>query len=121
MLLVTSNKPRQLLLISYIGRVQPAEFERHRPDFTAQVEEFSPGFRLLADFSRLESMELDCEPELGRMMELIGRAGVGLVVRVIPDPGKDIGMNILTAFHYSPRPRVITCKNLAEAARELGL
>ncbi len=75
---------------------------------------------MLADFSQLESMKLDCEPELGRMMELIGQAGVTLVVRVIPDPSKDIGMNILTAFHYPHRPRVVACRNLIEAARTLG-
>ena len=66
-------------------------------------------------------MGLDCAPELGRMMELIGQAGVGLVVRVIPDPGKDIGLNILTVFHYPHHLRVVTCQNMAEAARALGL
>jgi len=121
MLLVTSNKSKRLLHVSYIGQVRPEEFQRNGPDLTAQVKELSPGFRLLADFSLLESMRLDCEPELGRMMELIGQAGVGLVVRVIPDPSKDIGMNILTVFHYRHRPRVVTCKRLADAARELGL
>ncbi len=120
-LLVTSNKSRRLLHIRYIGRVQPAEFEGSREDLTTQLGELPPGFRLLADFSQLESMELDCEAELGRMMELIGRAGVGLVVRVIPDPSKDIGMNILTVFHYPHRLRVVACKNLVEAAGALGL
>ena len=55
------------------------------------------------------------------MMDLIGHAGVGLVVRVIPDASKDIGMNILTVFHYPHRPRVVTCQNLTDAARALGL
>jgi hypothetical protein len=121
MLLVTSNKSRQLLCISYIGQVRPEEFTRSQEDVTAQLQELSAGFRLLADFSQLESMKLDCEPELGRTMELIGKAGVALVVRVIPDPSKDIGMNILTVFHYPHRPRVVTCENLTEAVRALGL
>jgi hypothetical protein len=121
MLLVTSNKLRQLLHIRYLGPVQPAEFQQGREDLTAQLRELSPGFRLLADFSQLESMELDCEVELGRMMELIGQGGVALVVRVIPDSSKDIGMNILTVFHYPRRLRVVTCKNLIEAAKALGL
>jgi anti-anti-sigma regulatory factor len=121
MLLVTSNKSRRLLHIRYIGRVQPAEFQHGQKDLTTQLEELSPRFRLLADFSQLESMGLDCEAELGRMMELIGQAGVNLVVRVIPDPSKDIGMNILTAFHYPHRLQVVTCENLVEAAGALGL
>jgi hypothetical protein len=46
---------------------------------------------------------------------------VDLVVRVIPEPGRDIGMNILTVFHYPHRPRVVTCQNLTAAAGALGL
>jgi hypothetical protein len=121
MLLVTSNKSKQLLYVSYVGQVRPEEFQHGWEDLQAQLNDLSAGFRLLADFSQLESMNLDCEPELGRIMDLIGRAGVQLVVRVIPDPSKDIGMNILTMFHYPHRPRVVTCENLIEAARALGL
>jgi hypothetical protein len=121
MLLVTSNKSKQLLYVSYIGRVRLEEFQRNREDFISQLGEMSPGFRLLADFSQLESMERDCAPELGRMMDLIGKAGVGQVLRVIPDPGKDIGMNILTIFHYPHHRRPATCETLAEAAGVLAL
>ena len=121
MLLVTSNKSRQLLCVSYIGRMQSEEFRRSHEQLTAQLGEMSPGYCLLVDFSHLEFMGLDCEPELGRMMELIGRAGVGWVARVIPEPSKDIGMNILTAFHYPHRLPVVTCKSLVEAAKALGL
>lgn len=121
MLLVTSNKSKQLLHISYIGPVRLEEFRNSREDLTTQLGALSSGFRLLADFSQLKSMGLDCAPELGRMMELIGRAGVGLVVRVIPEPSQDIGMNILTVFHYPHRPRTVTCASMVEAARALGL
>ena len=114
-MLVTSNKPKQLLYISYIGQVRLEEFRSGREELTAQLKELSPGFRLLADFSQMTSMGLDCAPELGRMMDLIGQVGVGLVVRVIPEPSRDIGMNIMTVFHYPRRPRVVTCNNLAEA------
>lgn len=121
MLLVTSNKSRQLLHVRYIGHVRLEEFQSSQEDLTTQLGELSAGFRLLADFSQLDSMGLDCESGLGRMMDLMGQAGVGLVVRVIPDPSKDIGMNILTVFHYPRRPRVVTCQNLTDAAKALGL
>ena len=39
----------------------------------------------------------------------------------IPDPSKGIGMNILTIFHYPDQLRVVTCQNLAEAVKALGL
>jgi len=121
MVLVTSNKSKQLLYINYLGQVRLGEFQRGQKDLAAQLGELSPGFRLLADFSRLESMDLNCAPEVGRMMDLIGKAGVGRVIRVIPDSDKDIGMNILTVFHYRHRPQVITCKNPVEAAKALEL
>jgi len=120
-LLITSNKTKQLLHIRYFGPVHLAEFQRSREDLAAQLKELAPGFRLLADFSQMESMGLDCRPALGRMMDLIGQAGVDLVVRVIPEPGRDIGMNILTLFHYRHRPRTVTCESMVEAARPLGL
>jgi hypothetical protein len=121
MLLVTSNKSKQLLHISYVGPVRLEELQRNREDLTTQLEELSPGFRLLADFSQMESMGLDCAPELGRMMDLLAQANLGFAVRVIPDPSKDIGMNILTVFHYPHRLQVVTCQNLTDAARALGL
>jgi hypothetical protein len=37
-------------------------------------------------------------------MDLIDQHGVSFVVRVIPNPKQDIGMNILTLFHYRNRP-----------------
>ena len=121
MVLTTSNKSRRLLCVSYIETVRVGEMKRNRADVEAQVRELGPGFRLLADLSRLDLMELDCRPELGEFMELIDRSDVSLVVRVIPDPTKDIGMNILTAFHYRSRPQVITCETMTQAAHHLSL
>jgi hypothetical protein len=121
MVLVTSNKLKRLLHVSYIGQVQPEQIQNSHEDLKAHLEELSPSFRLLTDLSYLESMELDCVPALGRAMDLIGAAGVSSVVRVIPDPGKDIGLNILTIFHYPHHLQVVTCRNIAEAVRALEL
>jgi hypothetical protein len=54
-------------------------------------------------------------------MELLDRHGVELVVRVISDPTKDIGLSILTVFHYRNPPRTVICKTMEEAARVLSL
>ncbi len=120
MFLVTSNKHKRLLCFGYIHRVLPGELTQARDDIKALLAELPPGFRLLADFSQLESMDPECAPEIGRAMELLDKSGVGLIVRVIPDPAKDIGMNILTIFHYPHHPRIITCETLAEAVRKLS-
>ena len=121
MLLITSNKSKQLLHVSFIGNVWPGDFQSSWEDMITQLAGLSPGFHYLVDLTYLEFMGLDCMAELGRLMELIAQAGVGLVVRVIPDPSKDIGMNILSVFHYPPQLRVVTCQNLAEAVKSLGL
>ena len=42
-----------------------------------------------------------------------------MVVRVIPDPYKDIGLNIVSLFHYPRRVRIVTCETLEEAMRAL--
>ena len=77
--------------------------------------------RVLADFGRLESMEAGSEIELGRLMEAADAKGVELIVRVIPDPAKDPGLNILAAFHYRKPMQSVTCATMEEAARELGI
>ena len=121
MLLITSNRSRQLLYASFIGDVQPADLQNGRKGVAAELAELSPGFHYLADFSQLTSMNVECAPEMGLTMELIGQAGVGMVVRVITDPSKDIGLNILTVFHYPPHLQVVTCQNVAEALQALAL
>lgn len=121
MVLATCNKAKRILLLSYFGQVRRSDIENSRGDIQALVAELSPGFRLLVDLSGLERMKLDCTNAIGELMELMDQSGVGLVVRVIPDPRKDIGMNILTLFHYQKRPRVVACRTLREAAVELAL
>jgi len=121
MFLATSNKTKRLLCLNYIQRVQPGELKLAREDVKTLLADLSPGFRLLVEFSQVESMDPECATEIGRTMDLIDQSGVGLIVRVIPNPGKDIGMNILTVFHYPHHPQIVTCENLAEAIRNLSL
>jgi hypothetical protein len=121
MVLVTSNKQQQLLFINYAHRVVPAELEGAREQIKALLADLPADFKLLADLSQLESMDLECGTEIGRTMDLIAQHGVGLIVRVIPDPAKDIGLNILTIFHYPHQPRIISCQNLAQALQRLSL
>lgn len=119
MVLVTSNKLKQLLCQVYIGVVTPAELDRCREDIKALLPDLRPDFSLLVDLSQLTSMGLDCVEAIGRNMETVDQAGVGTVVRVIPDPYKDIGLNILSVFHYPHHPRIVTCDNMVDAAKAL--
>ncbi len=109
------------MFLTFIQHIHPEELQRSQEDIKALLPELSPGFRVLVDYSPMESMDLNCAPEIGRTMELIDQGGVSMVVRVIPDSSKDIGMNILGRFHYRSDPQVITCCNLAEAFKKLEL
>ncbi len=109
-----------LLRVRYSGRVTGEEARKAAEDLKVLLKELTPGFRLLGDLSALENMELDCVPHLNRMMDLCNEAGVELVVRVIPDPQKDIGLNIMSLFHYRKRVRIVTCQTLEEAERILA-
>lgn len=115
MIIVTSNPANRLLLLSYNGQVVPGELNNSFPEVRTHLALLSPDFRLLVDFTHLESMHIDCAQEIGQLMEICDQAGVGLVVRVITDPKKDIGMSILSLFHYRQLPQIVNCPTLAEA------
>jgi hypothetical protein len=121
MVLITANKPKQLLLFTFAGHVTPDQILQSAKDLPPLLTDLSPGFRVLADLTALESMTLECAPEIGKVMDLCAKAGVKLIVRVIPDPAKDIGFTILTRFHYPSKPRALVCQTLLEAAKQLSL
>lgn len=121
MLLATSNQAKRLLVLRYLGHVRRGDVDRSADDIQTLMGELGPGFRLLVDCTQLDSMDIACAQEVGRFMERAEQGGVTQVVRVMPDPSKDIGMKILAAFHYRKLPPVVTCQNLAEAAAALGL
>jgi len=116
---VELDESRKLLKISYAQHVGPEDTRRAAETILPLLAEVQPGFRLLTDLSGLDSMDLACMPHIRRMMDLLNRRGVEMVVRIIPDPHKDIGLNILSLFHYRRRVRIITCATPGEAMRAL--
>ena len=121
MFLVTTNKPKRLLYLSFIGHVNVEELERGANEIAELIADWPAGVSLLGDLERLQSMGSECVKVLGKTMEMLDKNGIELVVRVIPDAGNDIGFNILAIFHYRNPPRVVTCKTMSEAARVLSL
>jgi hypothetical protein len=121
MFLATINKPQQLLYFCYAGHVTVEEARQVQKDVISLLTELDKGFRVVSDLERLDSIEPGCAAVIGEVMELCDRKGVDLVIRVIPDPTKDIGLNILSHFHYRHHPRVATCANMAEAAKALAI
>jgi hypothetical protein len=121
MFLATINKSKQLLYLCYIEQVGVEELAQSREELVALLADLTPGFRLLTDLSRLDFISVGCAAEIGKIMELCDQKGVAFVVRVIPDQTKDIGLSIISLFHYHHGPRSVTCENMVEAAKMLSL
>ncbi len=116
---VEADKSKQLLEIAFAGEVNGVAAKQCVDQVERLLAELEPGFTLLNDLSELGRMDVSCTPHLARSMELCKKAGVARVVRVIPDPQKDIGLNILSVFHYPRRLKIITCTTRAEALKLL--
>ncbi len=121
MFLVTTNKLRRLLYLNFSGHVRLEELGSARDELLALLADLPSGFRLVTDLSRLQSMDLACEAEISRVMELMKERGLSTVIRVIPEPEKDIGFNILAAIHYDRHVQTLTCASLEQAAHLLSL
>jgi len=52
-------------------------------------------------------------------MDALAEKQVASVIRVMPDSHKDIGLNILSQFHYGPEIQITTFETLADALQSL--
>jgi len=105
--------------VRYRGHVAAAEMKAYSEKARNLLPQMRPGFTFLTDLSGLESMELECAAELTKTMDACRKKEIGTVIRIVPDPRKDIGFNILSIVHYRRGIRVITCQNAAEAEQAL--
>ena len=116
---VKMDPAQNLLLLAFRKYVAPAELASGRAHVAAALETLQPGFRLLTDLSELDSMEYTCAPEIQAVMDMLRKKGVSLVVRVIPDPRKDIGFTVMSFFHYDHKTPVLILDSRAEALEKL--
>jgi hypothetical protein len=115
-----ADKSKNLMTMSFSGRVPPEETRQWREKLIVLVGELRPGFKLLNDLSDLDLMDRACIPDIEFGMELLDKSGIGKVVRILKDPRKDIGLNILSLFHYHHRIPIVTCATMEEALRALA-
>lgn len=106
---------KNLMTLSWHGRVEPDEARLCAEHIESRLSDVRPGFRFLGDLTNLESMNVACAPWIRRVMDSCNQHGIGMVVRVIPDPKKDIGLAIMSLFHYDRGVRIVTCKGLQQA------
>jgi hypothetical protein len=119
MYFVESDRSKRLLVISAAGQVTKKEVETAALRVREMMKEITPGFRVLTDFRWLDRMEPAATAHLAEIMDALPEKEVAAVVRVVPDPHKDIGLNILSQFHYGPQIKLATFESLAEALSAL--
>ncbi len=115
-----ANVPKKLLEIRYGGVVRGEDCEKGLEQLRAALDQLETGFRVLVDLTGLELMDVKCAPFIERAMDLCNEHGASTVVRVVPDPHRDIGMTIMSIFHYRGDVRIVTCQSMAEADKILS-
>ena len=117
---VETNKAKRLLVISAAGHVSKEEVKHATEQVREALRDAAPGIRVLTDFRWLESMRPAAAPHIAEIMDALAEKQVASVIRIIPDPGKDIGMlNILSQFHYSRELPISTVETLVDALDRL--
>ena len=120
MYFVEADATKRFVVISVAGRVATEEARETAQRVRDLLKSIEPGFVALTDFRWLESMETGAAPFIGQIMDALAEKKVSAVVRVVPDPHKDIGLNILSQFHYGPETRLMTFETLADALQSLA-
>jgi len=117
---VEIDRSKRLLVISALQRVTAEQAKLAAKQVRELVRDVAPGFRVLADLRWLESMDSTAARHVAEIMDTLAEKGVSSVTRVMPDPHKDIGLNILSQFHYGPEIQIATFETLADALQSLA-
>jgi hypothetical protein len=117
---IETSDSERLIKLSWLGHVDLDEMRRCAEEIRVKTSKMQPGFRVLVDMTELESMDYAGSPYIGSIMDLCVAKQVEHVVRVIPNPRKDIGMNIMSYLRYGSKVRVTICENLADAMQQLA-
>jgi hypothetical protein len=118
---VEIDRSKRLLVISALQHVTAEQAKMAAQRVRELVRDVEPGLRVLADFRWLESMDSTAAPHVADMMDALTEKRVASVTRVMADPHKDIGLNILSQFHYGPEVRIATFETLADALQSLAV
>jgi hypothetical protein len=111
---------RNLVRIRYSAHVTIEHMTKFHGRVVSLLGQLRKGFVAVTDLTDLDEMDLECAPVVTKIMDACRTAGLGTVIRIIPDPNKDIGFNILTTIHYRTRIPVITCETRAEAEQAIA-
>jgi hypothetical protein len=117
---VELDRSKRLLVISAVRKVTAEEANVAAQQIRDLLRDVAPGLHLLADFRWLESMDSAATRPIAEIMDALAEKQVASVTRVIPDPHKDIGLNILSQFHYGANVKIATFETLADALQNIA-
>ena len=117
--MVELDQSKRLLVISAAQSVTAEQARQAADQVRELLQGVTPGFRVLADYRWLESMQPATARHVAEIMDALAEKQVASVTRVMPDPHKDIGLNILSQFHYGPEIQITTFQTLADAVQSL--
>ena len=117
---VELDESKRLLVISATQRVTAEQAKIAAQRVRDLLQDVSPGFHLLADFRWLDSMDSGAARHIAGIMDALAGKKIASVTRVMPDPHKDIGLNILSQFHYGPEIQITTFATLADAVQSIA-
>ena len=114
------DRSKRLLVITAVQRVTVADANTAAQRVRELLRDVAPGFHVLADFRWLKSMDSGAARHIAEIMDTLAGKKVASVTRVMPDPRKDIGLNILSQFHYGPEVTITTFETLADALQSIA-
>jgi hypothetical protein len=117
---VELDQSKRLLVISAVQHVTAEQAKGAAQRIRELLQDVGPGLRVLADFRWLDSMESGAARHVADIMDALAEKQVASVTRVMPDPHKDIGLNILSQFHYGPDIDIATFQTLSDALQSIA-
>ncbi len=117
---VELDRSKRLLVISAAQKVTAEEANMAAQRIREVLQDVAPGFRVLADFRWLELMDSAAARYIAEIMDALAKKNVASVTRVMPDPHRDIGLNILSQFHYGANVTITTFETLADAVQSIA-
>jgi hypothetical protein len=117
---VELDQSKRLVVIGAAQRVTAEDANIAALRIHELLQDIAPGFHVLADFRWLESMDAKAVRHIARIMDLLAEKHVASVTRVMPDPHKDIGLNIMSQFHYGTSVQIATFETLADALMDIA-
>jgi hypothetical protein len=117
---VELDQSKRLLVISGVQRVTADQAKLAAQRVRELLQDVEPGLRVLADYRWLDSMDPAAAPHVAEIMDALAEKRLASVTRVFPDPHKDIGLNILSQFHYGPDVTITTFDTLADALQYIA-